>query len=161
MKDLKMDELVSLCKRRGFIYPGSEIYGGLANTWDYGHLGSELKNNIKTWWWHNFVHMREDIIGLDSSILMNPQVWKTSGHIDGFSDPLMDCRNCKTRHRADKLIEDVLAKKKIDRKVEGLNHSDLKALVDELKINCPNCGKSDFTDIRSFNLMFKTKSRGH
>jgi glycyl-tRNA synthetase len=152
-----MDQLVSLAKRRGFVYPGSEIYGGLANAWDYGPLGVELKNNIKKAWWKNFVQDRPDIVGIDSAILMNPRVWEASGHVGGFSDPLVDCRQCKTRHRADKLIEAWYEKKGEDpSKAAGMNLPDMEAFLTTNKIRCPNCGNSDFTGIRQFNLMFKT-----
>ena len=129
---VEMEKIVSLCKNRGFIYPGSEIYGGLANSWDYGPLGVELKNNVKKAWMKKFVQERNDSVGVDAAILMNPTVWKAVGHLDSFTDPLIDCKACKTRHRADKLIED------------------------EHGINCPNCGKHEFTNIRQFNLMYKT-----
>jgi glycyl-tRNA synthetase len=151
-----MDKLVNLCKGRGFIYAGSEIYGGLANTWDYGPLGVELKNNIKRAWWKKFVQESKYNVGLDAGILMNTYVWEASGHIGGFSDPLMDCKNCKTRHRADDLIENYAAKKSIDIKIAGMNNDDMSAFITEHKIVCPNCGKCDFTPIRRFNLMFKT-----
>jgi len=147
-----MEKVVALCKRRGFIYPGSEIYGGLANTWDYGPYGTELKNNIKQHWWKTFVQERDDIVGLDSSILMNPKVWEASGHVNSFSDPLMDCKNCKERVRGDKLIEKKLG-------VEAAVGKTLKEIGEIIKkenIKCPKCGKCDFTEARSFNLMFKT-----
>ncbi|KAK3606789.1 hypothetical protein CHS0354_018383 [Potamilus streckersoni] len=153
---VSMNDLVSLCKQRGFIFPGSEIYGGLANTWDYGPLGAELKNNIKRLWWKDFITNRDDVVGLDSAILMNPRTWEASGHVGGFSDPLMDCRACKTRHRADKLIDEKLKTEGIKRSIEGMDNASLRALITEYKITCPDCGKSDFTDIRAFNLMFKT-----
>ena len=150
------EKLVALCKNRGFIFPGSEIYGGLANTWDYGPLGVELKNNIKRAWWKKFVQENVYNTGLDSAILMNPRTWKASGHIGGFSHPLMDCRNCKTRHRADNLIEDYCKKHNLDVKVEAMDNDAMEAFITEHKIVCPACGKSDFTPIRKFNLMFKT-----
>ena len=150
------EKLVALCKNRGFIFPGSEIYGGLANTWDYGPLGVELKNNIKRAWWKKFVQENVYNTGLDSAILMNPRTWKASGHLSGFSDPLMDCRNCKTRHRADNLIEDYCKKHGMDVKVEAMDNDAMEAFIAEHKIVCPACGKSDFTPIRKFNLMFKT-----
>ena len=150
------EKLVALCKNRGFIFPGSEIYGGLANTWDYGPLGVELKNNIKRAWWKKFVQENVYNTGLDSAILMNPRTWKASGHIGGFSDPLMDCRNCKMRHRADNLIEDYCKKHNLDVKVEAMDNDAMEAFITEHKIVCPACGKSDFTPIRKFNLMFKT-----
>ncbi len=147
---LTIDDIISLCKNRGFIYAGSEIYGGLANTWDYGPLGVELKNNIKKAWWKKFVTMPKENIGLDCGILMNSKVWESSGHIGGFSDPLMDCKDCKTRHRADTLIEDNGIS------IIGLSDNQLMEIIKQKNINCPNCGKSNFTDIRKFNLMFKT-----
>ncbi|MBT4088415.1 MAG: glycine--tRNA ligase [Deltaproteobacteria bacterium] len=152
-----MDKIISLAKRRGFVYQGSEIYGGLANSWDYGPLGVELKNNIKKAWWDSFVRCRHDVVGIDSAIMMNPSVWKASGHVGGFSDPLMDCKSCKKRHRADKLIEETLEQRKSPAVVvEGLSHEDLMAKIVELDIQCPACGTKEFTDIRQFNLMFKT-----
>lgn len=147
-----MEKIVSLCKRRGFIFPGSEIYGGLANTWDYGPYGVELKNNVKKLWWKYFVQDREDMVGVDASILMNPRVWEASGHITSFSDPLMDCKKCHERVRGDKLLEEKLG-------IEGVAGKSLKQiseLVKTHKIVCPKCGKSDWTEARSFNLMFKT-----
>ncbi len=146
-----MEKIVALCKGRGYIYPGSEIYGGLANTWDYGPLGVELKNNIKKAWWKKFIQECKYNVGLDSALLMNPQVWVASGHVGGFSDPLMDCRSCKTRHRADHLIED-----QTDVNPSGWSNEDMLKFIKERNIKCPNCGSQDFTDIRSFNLMFKT-----
>ena len=163
MKDnLTMTELVALCKNRGFIFAGSEIYGGLSNSWDYGPLGVELKNNIKSAWWKRFVQQEPHNVGLDSAIIMNPKVWKASGHLDGFSDPLLDCKQCKTRHRADKLIEEWLfAKEQAGQKVEigsveAMEDSQLEKFIADNNIVCPNCGKCDFTGIRKFNLMFKT-----
>ena len=144
---LTMDKLVSLCKGRGFIFAGSEIYGGLANTWDYGPLGVELKNNVKRAWWKKFVQENPYNIGVDCAILMNPEVWKASGHLGGFSDPLMDCKNCKARHRADNLIDENIA---------GWTNEEMENYIAEKGIVCPVCGKSDFTPIRKFNLMFKT-----
>ena len=149
--DKTMDKIVALCKNRGFVYPGSEIYGGLANTWDYGPLGVELKNNIKKAWWKKFVQESPYNVGLDSAILMNPQTWVASGHIGGFSDPLMDCKECKTRHRADKLIEDFGQDMP-----NGWTNEQMMDYIREKNIVCPKCGKSNFTDIRQFNLMFKT-----
>ena len=146
-----MDKLVALCKGRGFVYAGSEIYGGLANTWDYGPLGVELKNNIKDAWRKKFVQENKYNVGLDSAILMNPQTWVASGHLGGFSDPLMDCRECKTRHRADNLIEDFDGTN-----VAGWSNEQMMDYIKEKGIPCPNCGKHNFTDIRQFNLMFKT-----
>ncbi|MBP1573828.1 MAG: glycine--tRNA ligase [Oscillospiraceae bacterium] len=146
-----MDKIVALCKGRGFVYPGSEIYGGLANTWDYGPLGVELKNNIKDAWRQKFVRESKLNVGLDSAILMNPQTWVASGHLGGFSDPLMDCKECKTRHRADNLIEDFDGTN-----VAGWSNDQMMNYIKEKGIACPNCGKHNFTDIRQFNLMFKT-----
>ena len=146
-----MDKIVALCKGRGFVYPGSEIYGGLANTWDYGPLGVELKNNIKSAWRKKFIQENRLNVGLDSAILMNPQTWVASGHLGGFSDPLMDCKECKTRHRADNLIEDFDGTN-----VAGWSNDQMMDYIKEKNIPCPNCGKHNFTDIRQFNLMFKT-----
>ena len=146
-----MEKIVNLCKSKGYVYPGSEIYGGLANTWDYGPLGVELKNNIKKAWMKKFVQENKYNVGLDSAILMNPQTWVASGHIGGFSDPLMDCKECKTRHRADNLIEDFDGTS-----VAGWTNEQMTAYINEHDIVCPNCGKKNFTDIRQFNLMFKT-----
>ena len=146
-----MEKLVALCKGRGFVYPGSEIYGGLANTWDYGPLGMELKNNIKNAWRKKFIQENKYNVGLDSAILMNPQTWIASGHLGGFSDPLMDCKECKTRHRADNLIEDFDGTN-----VSGWTNEQMMDYIREKGIVCPNCGKANFTDIRQFNLMFKT-----
>ena len=146
-----MDKIVALCKGRGFVYPGSEIYGGLANTWDYGPLGVELKNNIKQAWRKKFIQENKYNVGLDSAILMNPQTWVASGHIGGFSDPLMDCKECKTRHRADNLIEDFDGTNPA-----GWSNEQMMNYIKEKEIPCPSCGKKNFTDIRQFNLMFKT-----
>ena len=146
-----MEKLVALCKCRGFVYAGSEIYGGLANTWDYGPLGVELKNNIKNAWRKKFIQENPYNVGLDSAILMNPQTWVASGHLGGFSDPLMDCRECKTRHRADNLIEDFDGTV-----VAGWSNEQMMDYIKEKAIPCPDCGKHNFTDIRQFNLMFKT-----
>ena len=146
-----MEKLVALCKGRGFVYAGSEIYGGLANTWDYGPLGVELKTNIKNAWRKKFIQESPYNVGLDSAILMNPQTWVASGHLGGFSDPLMDCRECKTRHRADNLIEDFDGTN-----VAGWSNEEMMNYIKEKNIPCPNCGKHNFTDIRQFNLMFKT-----
>ncbi|MEG2815417.1 MAG: glycine--tRNA ligase, partial [Oscillospiraceae bacterium] len=152
-----MDKVVALCKNRGFVYSGSEIYGGLANTWDYGPLGVELKNNVKKAWWKKFVQENPYNVGLDSAILMNPQVWVASGHVTTFNDPLIDCKACKMRHRADKLIEAWLHENsRDDVNVEGMTNDEMVAFIRENSIPCPGCGKSDFTDIRKFNLMFKT-----
>ena len=149
--DKSMDKIVDLCKSRGFVYAGSEIYGGLANSWDYGPLGVELKNNIKKAWWKKFVQENPNNVGLDSAILMNPQTWVASGHVGGFSDPLMDCKECKSRHRADQLIE-----AQSDANPAGWSFEEMAEFIKENNIKCPNCGKSNFTDIKQFNLMFKT-----
>ncbi len=146
-----MSKIVSLTKRRGFVFPGSEIYGGFANTWDYGPLGVELKNNLKQLWWKRFVQDRADVFGLDATILMNPRIWEASGHVQGFNDALVDCKKCKQRIRADHLIEDVL-----DIKVEGKTLSEMSAIIKENKLKCPNCGGTDLTEPRKFNLLFKT-----
>ena len=151
-----MDKIVALCKGRGFIFAGSEIYGGLANTWDYGPLGVELKNNVKDAWRKKFIRESKYNVGVDCAILMNPQTWVASGHVGGFSDPLMDCKECKARHRADKLIEDFAAENNEDICCDGWSNEQLKEYIDEHKIVCPKCGKINFTDIRQFNLMFKT-----
>ena len=151
-----MEKLVSLCKNRGFIFPGSEIYGGLANTWDYGPLGVELKNNVKKAWWKKFVQENPYNTGVDCAILMNTRTWKASGHLGGFSDPLMDCKACKARHRADDLVEKYAEKHKLSVGVEGMDNDALEAFIVEHKVPCPVCGNSDFTSIRKFNLMFKT-----
>ena len=149
--DKIMDKVVALCKGRGFIYAGSEIYGGLSNTWDYGPLGVELKNNVKKAWWKSFVQESPLNVGLDAAILMNPQVWVASGHVGGFSDPLMDCKDCKTRHRADKLIEEFTGES-----ADGWSNEQMMTFIKENGIKCPDCGSTNFTDIRKFNLMFKT-----
>ncbi len=151
-----METIVSLAKGRGFVYPGSEIYGGLANSWDYGPLGVELKNNIKKAWWKKFVQECPYNVGLDSAILMNPETWVASGHLGGFSDPLMDCKSCKTRHRADKLIEDYVAENGLSDNPAAMSDEDMMNFIKEKGIVCPHCGSKDFTDIRKFNLMFKT-----
>lgn len=151
-----MDMIVNLAKGRGFVYPGSEIYGGLANAWDYGPLGVELKNNIKRAWWKKFVQENPYNVGLDSAIIMNPETWVASGHLGGFSDPLMDCRQCKTRHRADKLIEDYVAENGLSDNPAAMDDSEMMDYIREHQIACPDCGSHDFTDIRKFNLMFKT-----
>jgi glycyl-tRNA synthetase len=174
----KMDKIVSLAKRRGFIYPGSELYGGLANTYDYGPVGTELLRNIRNVWWETFVHKRPDIVGLESSLISHQDVWKASGHVGGFADALIDCKNCKSRFRADHIIEDFLEKKfkndsQIDtdtlpkeltvevvkhymdiKKVEGLTDQELNAIITFHKIPCPKCGKHDWTEVRKFNLLF-------
>ena len=153
-----MDKIVALCKTRGFIFPGSEIYGGLANTWDYGPLGVELKNNVKKAWWKKFVQENKYNVGLDAAILMNPQTWVASGHLAGFADPLMDCRECHERFRADKIIEDWCEEHghALDKPIDAFTQAEMKAFVEEYDIPCPTCGKHNFTDIRQFNLMFKT-----
>ena len=151
-----MDKIVALCKNRGFVYPGSEIYGGLANSWDYGPLGVEFKNNIKRAWWKRFVQDCKYNVGLDSAIIMNPEVWVASGHVGGFSDPLMDCKACKTRHRADTLIEDYAAENHLDVNPAGWTNEEMSKYIADNGITCPACGAKDFTDIRKFNLMFKT-----
>ena len=156
-KDVTMDKIVALAKNRGFVFPGSEIYGGLANTWDYGPLGVEFKNNVKKAWWRKFVQESKYNVGLDAAILMNPKTWVASGHVGGFADPLIDCKNCKARFRADKLIEDYHAQKGIEGVVvDGWSNEKLESYIAENQIPCPECGKSDFTGIRQFNLMFKT-----
>ncbi|TYP69727.1 glycine--tRNA ligase [Paenibacillus methanolicus] len=151
-----MEQIVALAKHRGFVFPGSEIYGGLANTWDYGPLGVELKNNIKRAWWKKFIQQSPYNVGLDAAILMNPQAWVASGHVGNFNDPMIDCKSCKARHRADKLIENALGEKDIEIVVDGMSFDQMKALIDEHAIVCPDCGSRDYTDIRQFNLMFKT-----
>ncbi|HLN18660.1 MAG TPA: glycine--tRNA ligase [Patescibacteria group bacterium] len=152
-KDLTMDKIVSLCKRRGFVFPGSEIYGGMANSWDYGPYGTELKNNIAKTWWKTFVQNRDDIVGLDSAIITNPKVWVASGHVAGFNDPLVDCRQCKTRHRGDKLLEEKIGVEETTK----ISMEEIGKKMNELEIKCPNCGKTDWTDARKFNLLFETK----
>ena len=151
-----MEKNVNLCKTRGYIYPGSEIYGGLANTWDYGPLGVELKNNVKALWRKKFIQEQKDIVGLDAAILMNPETWVASGHVGGFSDPLIDCKECKTRHRADKLIEEWAHNAGKDMIADGMTDKEMIEFIQNNQITCPNCGKLNFTDIRKFNLMFKT-----
>jgi glycyl-tRNA synthetase len=152
-----MDKIVALCKGRGFIFQGSEIYGGLANSWDYGPLGAEFKNNVKKAWWKKFVQESPYNVGLDSSILMNREVWVASGHVGGFSDPLMDCKECKARFRADKLVEEDMASKGIDDvSADGWTGEELLNYINDNNITCPKCGKKNYTDIRRFNLMFKT-----
>ena len=156
-REFTMDKIVSLAKGRGFVFPGSEIYGGLANTWDYGPLGVELKNNVKKAWWKKFIQESKYNVGLDSAILMNPMTWVASGHVGGFNDPLIDCKSCKSRYRADKLIEDYLKENNIEGvSVDGWSNEKLEAYIAENNIPCPECGKSEFTGIRQFNLMFKT-----
>ena len=156
MSELTMDKIVALCKNRGYVYPGSDIYGGLANTWDYGPLGVELKNNIKQAWRRKFIQENKYNVGLDSAILVNPMVWVASGHVGGFSDPLIDCKECKTRHRADKLIEEWATQNGQDLVADGWSDEEMIKFMDDHNINCPNCGKHNFTGIRKFNLMFKT-----
>ncbi len=153
-----MEKIVALCKGRGFIFSGSEIYGGLANTWDYGPLGVELKNNVKKAWWKKFVQENPYNVGLDAAILMNPQTWVASGHLGGFSDPLMDCKECKERFRADKLIEDWAGENgvELEKPIDAFSQAEMKDFIDSHNIPCPSCGKHNFTDIRQFNLMFKT-----
>ncbi len=152
MDKLTMEKLVNLCKQQGYIFQGSEIYGGLANTWDYGPVGVELKNNIKRLWWKRFVQEGQNSYGVDAAILMNPTVWEASGHVGGFTDPLIDCKSCKTRHRADKLIES------FDERInaDSLSEEEMMSFIREHNIPCPKCGESDYTDIRDFNLMFET-----
>ncbi len=151
-----MDKIVALCKTRGFIFPGSEIYGGLANSWDYGPLGVEFKNNVKRAWWKKFVQESRYNVGLDSAIIMNPEAWVASGHVGGFSDPLMDCKQCKARHRADKLIEDYAFQNGTDDNPAGWTFEEMAQYIKEKDIACPLCGGKQFTDIKKFNLMFKT-----
>ena len=152
------DKIVALAKSRGFVYPGSEIYGGLANTWDYGNLGVELKNNVKKAWWKKFIQENPYNVGVDCAILMNPRTWEASGHLGNFSDPLMDCKECHARHRADKLIEDYVLEKGItlESSVDGWSHEKMQDYIADNNIVCPDCGKHNFTEIREFNLMFKT-----
>ncbi len=151
-----MDKIVALCKTRGFIFPGSEIYGGLANSWDYGPLGVEFKNNVKRAWWKKFVQESRYNVGLDAAIIMNPEAWVASGHVGGFSDPLMDCKGCKARHRADKLIEEYAFQNGTDDNPASWSFEEMAQFIKEKGIVCPDCGGSDFTDIKKFNLMFKT-----
>ena len=151
-----MEKIVAFCKNRGFVYAGSEIYGGLANTWDYGPLGVELKNNVKKAWWKKFVQESPYNVGLDSAILMNPEVWVASGHVVNFNDPLIDCKSCKMRHRADKLVEDWNKENGIEMQVDGMGNDALYDYIVEHGVTCSGCGKKDFTPIRKFNMMFKT-----
>ena len=151
-----MDKLVALCKGRGFVFPGSEIYGGLANSWDYGPLGVEFKNNVKRAWWKKFVQENKYNVGIDCAILMNRQVWVASGHVGNFNDPLMDCKACKARFRADKLIEDWAKANGEEIEADGWTNEQLESFIEEKQIPCPTCGKHDFTGIRKFNMMFKT-----
>ena len=156
MSSLTMDKLVALCKGRGFIFAGSEIYGGLANTWDYGPLGVEFKNNVKKAWWRKFVQESPYNVGMDAAILMNPETWVASGHVGGFADPLMDCKACKARFRADQLIEKYATENGIEVHPDGMSNKEMEDFIAEHDIVCPECGKKDFTNIRQFNLMFKT-----
>ena len=153
-----MDKIVQVAKARGFVYPGSEIYGGLANTWDYGNLGVELKNNVKRAWWKKFIQENPYNVGVDCAILMNPQTWVASGHLGGFSDPLMDCKECHERFRADKIIEDFAQDNgiELETSVDGWTNEQMVDFIKEHNVPCPSCGKHNFTDIRQFNLMFKT-----
>ncbi|MDQ3044459.1 MAG: glycine--tRNA ligase, partial [Chloroflexota bacterium] len=151
LRAASMEKIVALCKRRGFVYPGSDIYGGLANTWDYGPLGAELKRNIKDLWWRTFVHQRRDIVGLDAGILMHPKVWEASGHVVNFNDPLVDCKTCKSRFRADHLIEE-----RLGLHVDGKSPDELTAILAEASPPCPRCGNRTLTDARQFNMMFTT-----
>ena len=153
---LTMDKLVALCKNRGFIYAGSEIYGGLANSWDYGPLGVLLKNNVKAAWWKKFVIENPYNVGIDCAILMNPMTWVASGHVGGFSDPLMDCKDCHARHRADNIIEDYMKRKGIEENIASWSLEQMEQYIKDNKIPCPVCGNSNYTPIRKFNLMFKT-----
>jgi glycyl-tRNA synthetase len=154
--EISMEKIVALAKNRGFVYSGSDIYGGLANSWDYGPLGVYLKNNVKQAWWRSFVQQNPHNVGVDCAILMNPKVWAASGHVAGFSDPLIDCRNCKTRHRADTLAEEWKQEKKDNTKIDGMTSAELLQYIVDHRIGCPDCGSTDFTDVRKFNLMFKT-----
>lgn len=156
MSQFTMNEIVSLAKMRGIVFPGSEIYDGLANSWDYGPIGVEMKNNVKRAWWQKFVQQSPYNVGLDAAILMNPKTWVASGHVGGFNDPLMDCKHCKSRFRADKLIEDYFKAHSEEVVVDGWSNEKMEAFIKEKEIPCPECGKSDFTEIRQFNLMFKT-----
>ena len=153
MEKQLMEKVVSLCKRRGFVFPGSDIYGGLANTWDYGPYGAALKKNVKDAWWKYFVENRDDMVGLDAAILMNPKTWEASGHVGSFSDPLIDCKACKTRHRGDKLLEDKIGVEK----TAEVKLEDLHDVLTKEQIPCPDCGKCDWTEAKQFNLMFKTQ----
>ena len=153
---MDMDKIVNLSKARGFVFPGSEIYGGLANTWDYGPLGIELKNNVKAAWWKKFIQESPYNVGVDAAILMNPKTWEASGHLNNFNDPMIDCKECKSRHRADKLIENVIQKEDDTFVADGLSFDEMKNIIEERNIACPNCGAQDYTEIRQFNLMFKT-----
>ncbi len=156
MQEKSMQQIVAVAKSRGFVYPGSEIYGGLANSWDYGPLGVEFKNNVKKAWWKKFIQESPYNVGVDCAILMNPKVWVASGHVGGFNDPLMDCKECKERFRADKIIEDFLAEKGTPQVIDGWSNEEMQKFIGENQIPCPTCGKHNYTDIRQFNLMFKT-----
>lgn len=153
MKKVTMEKLTAVCKQYGFIFQGSEIYGGLSNTWDYGPLGVELKNNLKSAWWQKFIKEKSNVYGLDSAIIMNPEVWVASGHVSGFSDPLVDCKKCKSRHRADKLVEEYTSGEETG---DGWSNEKLEAYIAKEGIVCPKCGSNDFTAIRKFNLLFET-----
>ena len=156
-KDITLDVIVALAKSRGFVYPGSEIYGGLANTWDYGPIGVELKNNVKKAWWKKFIQESKYNVGLDAAILMNPKTWVASGHVGGFADPLIDCKECKARFRADKIVEDYIKETTGEQvTVDGWGNEKLESYIAGKGIPCPECGNSNFTSIREFNLMFKT-----
>lgn len=150
--EVTMEKIANLAKKRGFVFPGSAIYGGLANSWDFGPLGTELKNNLRDWWWNRFVHERTDMVGLDASIMMNPKVWESSGHVANFNDAMIDCRTCKSRYRADHLIENACEELKVD----GLSPVELTKIIVDKKIVCPKCGGRDFTEARTFNLLFQT-----
>ena len=157
-KEVTMEKIVALAKNRGFVFPGSEIYGGLANTWDYGPLGVEFKNNVKKAWWKKFVQESKYNVGLDAAILMNPRTWEASGHVGGFADPLIDCKECKSRFRADKLIEEYMQENGMEvLPVDGWSNEKLEGYIAEKGIKCPDCGKSNFTGIRQFNLMFRER----
>ena len=156
MSSVTMEQLVSVAKQRGIIFPGSEIYGGLANTWDYGPLGVELKNNVKRAWWKKFIQESPHNVGLDAAILMNPQTWVASGHVGSFNDPMVDCKKCKGRFRADKLLEDALAQEGVEQRTDGLGLTRLGELLAQHQVACPDCGAHDFTEVRQFNLMFRT-----
>ena len=153
MEKVTMEKLTAVCKQYGFIFQGSEIYGGLSNTWDYGPLGVELKNNLKSAWWQKFIKEKSNVYGLDSAIIMNPEVWVASGHVSGFSDPLVDCKKCKSRHRADKLVEEYTSGEETG---DGWSNEKLEAYIAKEGIVCPKCGSNDFTSIRKFNLLFET-----
>lgn len=156
MADLDMEKVVALCNNRGFIYPGSDLYGGLANSWDYGPYGVELKRNLKELWWNSFIRHHQLNVGVDASILMNPKVWEASGHLSSFSDPLIDCKSCHSRFRADQLVEGYWQAQGVDRSADGMSNQELMDLIEQAAIPCPSCGAHDFTDIRQFNLMYKT-----